>query len=406
MASKLAYTALMEAVEEKSKNYTDSVASGKADDTYTISNITEGIERFTTGSTNIFTFIQNTYNKVNGAMSFMLNILGDVNSMKITKENAFTKNTAFNKNFGTSSGSVMEGNDSRVVNAFQKTDIETTEPTANSTDVKVTSSKRLWTMMGAALSTLKTTSKTIVNAINEVYDRIGTGTLTVYQSGKNKGTFGANQASNGDISVEGPFDYNYIIPNSNSALDYIQLKLDNYDLGTETITHFIFTLEEGGNPQWQDLPSEVIEAIDYGGSAEIHVTMSWNNYAPTTVILYAVNPYYGETYQFMFDTNYGEWRNILQPISDSLNSVYSTLNSKFNNYIQAPASQTANTQIMLAPATKGAVPTLRNLNTIVKTSSTGVQSIYGTVYTINGAGTARSISSSNQNVLVLQYLEE
>jgi hypothetical protein len=32
------------------------------------------------------------------------------------KENAFTKNTAFNKNFGTASGTVAEGNDSRILN--------------------------------------------------------------------------------------------------------------------------------------------------------------------------------------------------------------------------------------------------------------------------------------------------
>lgn len=33
-----------------------------------------------------------------------------------TKENAFTKNTAFNKNFGTEAGTVCEGNDSRLSN--------------------------------------------------------------------------------------------------------------------------------------------------------------------------------------------------------------------------------------------------------------------------------------------------
>ena len=33
-----------------------------------------------------------------------------------TKENAFTKNTAFNKNFGTTAGTVAEGNDSRILN--------------------------------------------------------------------------------------------------------------------------------------------------------------------------------------------------------------------------------------------------------------------------------------------------
>src|SRR5690606_11645849 len=36
------------------------------------------------------------------------------------KEAAFNKNTAFNKNFGTASGTVAQGNDSRIVNAAQR----------------------------------------------------------------------------------------------------------------------------------------------------------------------------------------------------------------------------------------------------------------------------------------------
>lgn len=36
------------------------------------------------------------------------------------KENAFAKNTAFNKNFGTVAGTVAQGNDSRILNAFAK----------------------------------------------------------------------------------------------------------------------------------------------------------------------------------------------------------------------------------------------------------------------------------------------
>ena len=46
-----------------------------------------------------------------------------VDSAVISKENTFTKNTAFNKNFGTNSRTVAQGNDSRIINgqtAFNK----------------------------------------------------------------------------------------------------------------------------------------------------------------------------------------------------------------------------------------------------------------------------------------------
>lgn len=50
------------------------------------------------------------------------------------------------------------------------TDIQTVEPNASSLDSQVTSSKRLWTMLGGALSTLKTGKKTIVESVNELWD--------------------------------------------------------------------------------------------------------------------------------------------------------------------------------------------------------------------------------------------
>jgi hypothetical protein len=55
-----------------------------------------------------------------------------------------------------------------------RTWIITTEPSSASTDSQVTSSKRLWTMFGAALSTLTTTAKTVVGAINELVTSIAT----------------------------------------------------------------------------------------------------------------------------------------------------------------------------------------------------------------------------------------
>jgi hypothetical protein len=52
--------------------------------------------------------------------------------------------------------------------AVQGSQIHATEPTAASTDLQITSAKRLWSMLGGALSTLTTTAKTITGAINEL----------------------------------------------------------------------------------------------------------------------------------------------------------------------------------------------------------------------------------------------
>jgi hypothetical protein len=55
-----------------------------------------------------------------------------------------------------------------IDNAVQGSQIQTTEPPEASADTQLTSAKRIWTMLGAALSSLTTTAKTIVGAINEL----------------------------------------------------------------------------------------------------------------------------------------------------------------------------------------------------------------------------------------------
>jgi hypothetical protein len=60
--------------------------------------------------------------------------------------------------------------------ALQSSQLDPGEPTASSTDLKITTAKRLWTMMGAALSTLATTAKTIVGAINELAGKFNAST--------------------------------------------------------------------------------------------------------------------------------------------------------------------------------------------------------------------------------------
>jgi hypothetical protein len=51
--------------------------------------------------------------------------------------------------------------------------LDNDEPNQTSTDKTATTSQRIWLMMGAALNALKTNAKTIVNAINEIFDALG-----------------------------------------------------------------------------------------------------------------------------------------------------------------------------------------------------------------------------------------
>jgi hypothetical protein len=68
---------------------------------------------------------------------------------------------------------LAEGVQALIDGAVQGSQILTSEPTASATDSQVVSGKRIRSMFGAALSTLKTTAKTVVAAINELFDSIG-----------------------------------------------------------------------------------------------------------------------------------------------------------------------------------------------------------------------------------------
>jgi hypothetical protein len=56
--------------------------------------------------------------------------------------------------------------------AVQGSQILTSEPSSSVTDSQVVSAKRVWSMFGAALSTLATTAKTVVGAINELVSSV------------------------------------------------------------------------------------------------------------------------------------------------------------------------------------------------------------------------------------------
>lgn len=77
---------------------------------------------------------------------------GNVNitAANVGAEPAFTKNTAFNKNFGTSAGTVMEGNDSRVTTAVS--DIEAIKAKNQAQDDEIASIKTKNTEQDTAIA--------------------------------------------------------------------------------------------------------------------------------------------------------------------------------------------------------------------------------------------------------------
>lgn len=83
--------------------------------------------------------IDNTYETVNNHISDVDNP-HSVTPQQIGAEPAFSKNTAFNKNFGTSEGTVCEGNDSRLSNARPASDVydwakQPTKPTYTKAEI-------------------------------------------------------------------------------------------------------------------------------------------------------------------------------------------------------------------------------------------------------------------------------
>jgi hypothetical protein len=80
--------------------------------------------------------------------------------------------------------------------------VEAAEPTAQSTDLSATSAKRLWTMLGAGLSTLATASKTIVGAINEIISNFAKKNLSNHSLGTSSPlaiVSGVSKSNNGYI---------------------------------------------------------------------------------------------------------------------------------------------------------------------------------------------------------------
>lgn len=86
--------------------------------------------------------VVNTKGQVTSAVDRTVTMPAKPTAADIGAEPAFTKNTAFNKNFGTASGTVCEGDDSRLSNARPASDVsawakEPNKPTYTPTEVGV-----------------------------------------------------------------------------------------------------------------------------------------------------------------------------------------------------------------------------------------------------------------------------
>ena len=129
-------------------------------------------------------------------------------------EPAFTKNTAFNKNFGTTSGTVCQGNDSRLSNArtptahthtkSEITDFPTiptalSQLSADATHRTVTDTEKATWNSKSSFSGSYTdlTNKPTIPTVNN-------GTLTIQKNGTKVQTFTANQSSNVTANITVP----------------------------------------------------------------------------------------------------------------------------------------------------------------------------------------------------------
>lgn len=111
-------------IEDNANNYTLPVAGAS------LGGILSGTDITIDGSGNV-TVVDDSHNHI------ISNIDG-LQSELDNKKDDFTENTAFNKNFGTTSGTVAEGNDSRILDSFQKSTDTLDNITAGTTNVHFT----------------------------------------------------------------------------------------------------------------------------------------------------------------------------------------------------------------------------------------------------------------------------
>ncbi|GBR75781.1 hypothetical protein NO2_0417 [Candidatus Termititenax persephonae] len=143
--------------------------------------------------------------------------------------------------------------------AVQGSQIDTSEPTASSTDNQLTSAKRLWEMFGAALSTLTTTAKTVVGAINELVsgkaDKVTSAT---------SGNF-AGLDSNGNLSDSGKKTADFATASQGTKADNALQPVTNPTAGN------FASLTSGGAVQDSGAKTSDFATAAQGGKADTAV---------------------------------------------------------------------------------------------------------------------------------------
>lgn len=161
------------------------------------------------------------------------------------KEPVFSKNTAFNKNFGTAAGEVAEGNDTRIVNAFQKNTDTLDNISTGTTNIHLTTT--LKTQYDTAYSQTHThTNKTILDNTTASYTTTEQTKLSGIQAGA-------------EVNVQS--DWN----ETNNGLDsYIQNKpnLSIYELNTNKVSAFQLTPDNTHYPSEKLVKDQLDLKID------------------------------------------------------------------------------------------------------------------------------------------------
>jgi len=154
-----------------------------------------------------------------------------------SKEPSFTKNTAFNKDFGSTSGTVAEGNDSRIIDSFQKSSDTLDDITAGATNKHFTVTDE------AKLDGIETgaTADQTDSEIKTAYEsNANTNAFTDDEKTKLTGIEAGATGDQTDAEIKTAYENN---ANTNAFTDAEKAKLT----GIETVTGYAKTLLDDNN---------------------------------------------------------------------------------------------------------------------------------------------------------------
>ena len=168
--------------------------------------------------------------------------------VEIGAEPAFAKNTAFNKNFGSTAGTVMEGSDSRVANAIQESQRNVVNGFAglnssgqvanNQLNQRLTrlyaNTRAMTTMTGlsvadASAAVVKTSAATALTLANSPWDNsffhvvlMNTGANAFTQVIPNSGTFAANNPTSVEVPASGQVEFSLWFRDSKMSIKILE----------------------------------------------------------------------------------------------------------------------------------------------------------------------------------------